>query len=198
MNEAKEEAKRKAQSIDSQKAKLGGISGGGSTMSSMASAFNDDGPRATYEPDVVCLCIFACVRACVLLPLARAHCVVDARAFTQVRTEAPKPRAPPKGKGMQLGSKSKNNNDALKALELEDELMAAAPARGGGGGGAAPPSPQAKAAAGESVALVVEEKMLVRMSKDGNLEAMEVRGELRMCVNSAESAFTRVQVRPHL
>jgi hypothetical protein len=99
---------------------------------------------------------------------------------------------------MQLGSKSKNNNDALKALELEDELMAAAPARGGGGGGAAPPSPQAKAAAGESVALVVEEKMLVRMSKDGNLEAMEVRGELRMCVNSAESAFTRVQVRPHL
>ena len=146
----------------------------------------------------VCVCVCVCVCASERLPLARVHCVVDARSLTQVRTEAPKPRAPPKGKGMQLGSKSKNNNDALKALELEDELMAAAPARGGGGGGAAPPSPQAKAAAGESVALVVEEKMLVRMSKDGNLEAMEVRGELRMCVNSAESAFTRVQVRPHL
>jgi hypothetical protein len=54
----------------------------------------------------------------------------------------------------------------------------------------------AKAAvtSGDSVSFTVEEKLLVKMNKDGAMESLEVRGELKMCVNSPESAFPRVQV----
>jgi len=165
MNEAKEEAKRKALTIDSQKSAKNkmGLGGMGNTGSSIAAAFSDDERPRHYEPDVV-------------------------------RTEAPpRSKAPPKGRGMQLGSKSKQSNDVLKALELEDELMSAPPARSSGGGSTAT-APKSNTSSGESVTLAVEEKLLVKMSKDGSLESLEVRGELKMCVNSADSSFTRVQV----
>mmetsp|Transcript_70647 Transcript_70647/g.103545 ORF Transcript_70647/g.103545 Transcript_70647/m.103545 type:complete len:511 (+) Transcript_70647:72-1604(+) len=166
MNEAKEEAKRKALTIDSQKSAKNkmGLGGMGNAGSSISAAFSDEDPPRQYEPDVV-------------------------------RNEAPaRAKAPPKGKGMQLGGKSKQSNDVLKAMELEDELMSSAPPPRSSGGGSASAAPKAKASSGESVTLAVEEKLLVKMSKDGSLESLEVRGELKMCVNSADSAFTRVQV----
>lgn len=165
MNEAKEEAKRKAQTIDSQKATKNkmGLGGMGSAGSSLASAFNDDEKPRHYEPDVV-------------------------------RTEPSRPKAPPKGRGMQLGSKNKGNTDMLKALELEDELVAAAPQRSAPSGGSVPKAVATAMSSSESVAFGIEEKLLVKMNKDGALESLEVRGELKMCVNSPDSAYPRVQV----
>ncbi|EKX36920.1 coatomer subunit delta [Guillardia theta CCMP2712] len=162
INEAKEEAKKKAAAIDSQKkGKMGGISG--MSSSGIASAFADDDRRPMYDAQVMST------------------------------NEPVRKTGPPKGKGMQLGSKTKQSNDVLKALEAEDELMgmvskASAPSAQSGGRQASAPS------ALQSVTLKIEEKLLVRLTRDGTLENLEVRGELKMCVNDPEAAYTRVQV----
>jgi len=165
INEAKEEAKRKAQSIDQAKAQRGGgsgMAGMGSSMGAISSAFQEEdrAPRS-YQPEAT-------------------------------YQEKPERKAPPKGKGMQLGSKSKVSNDMFAALEAEDSLVSAAPARpasmskpaaarGGGGGG-------------EAVTLEIHEKVSVKMSKDGALESLEVKGELKMTVQDGDAAYTRVQM----
>jgi coatomer subunit delta len=163
---AQEEAKRKAQSIDQAKAQRGGGSGlqGMGSMGASMASAFADEDRAP-------------------------------RAYqADFVPEQPQRKAPPKGKGMQLGSKSKQSNDVFAALEAEDSLVSAAPARpsakdkpaarGGGGGGGS----------GEAVMLDVQEKVLVKMSKDGALESLEVKGELKMMVQDADAAFTRVQM----
>ena len=63
--------------------------------------------------------------------------------------------------------------------------MAAAPQRpaASSGGGGSAPAKAAVSAASESVSLNVEEKLLVKMGRDGTLESLEVRGGLNMCVN---------------
>ncbi|KAJ1492827.1 Longin-like domain-containing protein [Baffinella frigidus] len=124
INEAKEEAKRKAQSIDQAKAQRGGgsgMAGMGSSMGAISSAFQEEdrAPRS-YQPEAT-------------------------------YQEKPERKAPPKGKGMQLGSKSK-------------------------------------------VTLEIHEKVSVKMSKDGALESLEVKGELKMTVQDGDAAYTRVQV----
>jgi hypothetical protein len=97
INEAKEEAKRRAHNIDAQKASrtkggmgMSGMSGGG--MGSAAGMFEDERkaniPRPEPESD-----------------------------YGSMRKGAP-----PKGKGMVLGSKSKQSNDVLKAIQAEDAL----------------------------------------------------------------------------
>jgi hypothetical protein len=97
INEAKEEAKRRAHTIDAAKASrtkggmgMSGISGGG--MGSAAGMFEDERkvnmPRPEPESD-----------------------------YGSMRKAAP-----PKGKGMVLGSKSKQSNDVLKAIQAEDAL----------------------------------------------------------------------------
>eukprot|EP00286_Rhodomonas_abbreviata_P017708 CAMPEP_0181318598 /NCGR_PEP_ID=MMETSP1101-20121128/17095_1 /TAXON_ID=46948 /ORGANISM="Rhodomonas abbreviata, Strain Caron Lab Isolate" /LENGTH=183 /DNA_ID=CAMNT_0023426085 /DNA_START=1 /DNA_END=548 /DNA_ORIENTATION=- len=107
---------------------------------------------------------------------------------------ARKPAGPPKGRGMQLGSKSKQSNDVFKALEAEDELMglvsapAAAPASSGA------PAPRAAPVSNEAVVLKVEEKLNVKLNKDGGVEALEIKGELKMLINDPEAAFVKVQV----
>ena len=45
--------------------------------------------------------------------------------MVRLETRDARPRAPPKGKGMQLGSKGKQNIDVLKALEAEDDMLKA-------------------------------------------------------------------------
>lgn len=42
--------------------------------------------------------------------------------------------------------------------------------------------------------LRAEERLVVRMSKDGNIDASEVKGELKMLINDAEASYTRVQI----
>jgi hypothetical protein len=110
INEAKEEAKRRAHTIDAQKAQrtkaglgLTGISGGSSMGGGGGGMFEDERkvsiPRSDPEPD-----------------------------YGMTRKSAP-----PKGKGMVLGSKGKQSNDVLRAIQAEDALAglsAPAPAPG--------------------------------------------------------------------
>jgi len=91
--------------------------------------------------------------------------------------------APPKkGKGLQLGSKSKGPMGAaglMAAMEAEGSMLdsassqpspiSAVGAAAGGGGGA-------------GISLVAEEKLAVTMSRDGGLQSMEVKGELQLLV----------------
>mmetsp|Transcript_36158 Transcript_36158/g.88996 ORF Transcript_36158/g.88996 Transcript_36158/m.88996 type:complete len:520 (+) Transcript_36158:188-1747(+) len=176
INEAKEEAKRKAVSIDQSKAQRAkaGLSGTGTGISGGpggGGGFLDDDRKAVsrvtdFEPEP--------------------------------EQQRARPKAPTKGKGMQLGSKTKQSQDVLRAMQAEDELMgmvepaAAAPARGSGP--AAKKSGPMSGGGGDGVNLKAEERLLVRMSKDGNIEAAEIKGELKMLIGDAESSYTRVQV----
>jgi hypothetical protein len=97
INEAKEEAKRRAHTIDAQKASrtkgglsMPGMSGGG--MGSAAGMFDDERKASTPRPE------------------------------PEADYGAMRKGAPPKGKGMVLGSKSKQSNDVLKAIQAEDAL----------------------------------------------------------------------------
>ncbi len=97
INEAKEEAKRRAHTIDAQKASrtkggigMSGMSGGG--MGSAAGMFDDERKASIPRPE-------------------------PESDYGSMRKAAP-----PKGKGMVLGSKSKQSNDVLKAIQAEDAL----------------------------------------------------------------------------
>jgi len=167
INEAKEEAKKKASAIDQNKAQRAkaGLGGMGGMGSSMQSAFQEEERKPVR--------------------------VFDAEG----QPEAPPPqqkKAPPKGKGMQLGSKTKQSTDVLKALEAEDALMGmAAPATAPA---AKADGPRKAAVSTEAVVLKVEEKVSVRLNKDGGVESLEVKGELKMLINDAEASFVKVQV----
>mmetsp|Transcript_51558 Transcript_51558/g.120955 ORF Transcript_51558/g.120955 Transcript_51558/m.120955 type:complete len:515 (+) Transcript_51558:226-1770(+) len=170
INEAKEEAKKKATAIDQTKAQRqkAGLGGMGSGMgSAMQGAFQDEGERKPVR-------------------------VFDSEGQPEA-APAPARKAPPKGKGMQLGSKTKQT-DVMKALEAEDELMgmapvAAAPAAKGGAAEARKVS-----VSNEAVVLKVEEKVCVRLNKDGGVESLEVKGELKMMINDPEASYVKVQV----
>lgn len=118
-----------------------------------------------------------------------------ARVSNAVEEERPRVRAPPKGKGMQLGSKTKQSQDVLRAMQAEDELMGMVEAPAAAPGPASKPKrPAGGGGGGEGVTLRAEERLVVRMSKDGNIDASEVKGELKMLINDAEASYTRVQV----
>jgi hypothetical protein len=100
--------------------------------------------------------------------------------------------------------------DVLRAMEAEDQLMgmsepASAPSRSSAGA-------KKPAAATEGyvvvlakpnsferwqthrglcrVTLKAEERIVVKMSKDGNIESSEVKGELKMMISDVESSYT--------
>ena len=110
INEAKEEAKRRAHTIDAQKAArtkggmgMSGISGGG--IGSAAAMFEDERRPGAPRPEP-----------------------------TEDYGAPRKSAAPPKGKGMVLGSKGKQSSDVLRAIQAEDALA-----------GLSAPAPSAKA-----------------------------------------------------
>lgn len=55
-------------------------------------------------------------------------------------------------------------------------------------------SPAAQLAALEPVTIVIEEKLVCQLKKDGGLEAMEVQGTMMLEVNNDEDAFCRVAI----
>eukprot|EP00744_Colponema_vietnamica_P003823 GILI01005802.1.p1 GENE.GILI01005802.1~~GILI01005802.1.p1 ORF type:complete len:536 (-),score=184.62 GILI01005802.1:109-1716(-) len=112
-------------------------------------------------------------------------------APSQPRVEketAPTVRAP--GKGMQLGSKVKKSESLMQALAQEAEV--AAPAAGGAAAAGAAAAP-AYNPLQEAVLVALEEKVSVKLSKDGGLENMEVKGDL--FVTCRDESKSRIAIR---
>lgn len=62
------------------------------------------------------------------------------------------------------------------------------------GPSAAAVTPAAALAAAEPVTIVIEEKLVCQLKKDGGLESMEVQGTMMLEVNNDEDAFCRVHI----
>jgi hypothetical protein len=92
-----------------------------------------------------------------------------------------------RSKGMQLG-KAKKAADMLNAMAKEGEVMA--PDVGPTASGVAAPS--AAALPSEPVSIQVDEKLLVRLNKDGGMENMEIQGTMSLMVLAEEAARIRV------
>lgn len=95
--------------------------------------------------------------------------------------------AKPAKKGMQLG-KAKKANDFLDSLRAEGEVMnvEAAPAAVGVAAPMIVPS--------EPVSIVVDEKLMVVLNKDGGVESMEVNGGMALQVLNEEDSRLKVNV----
>lgn len=92
-------------------------------------------------------------------------------------------------KGMQLGGKPKTNQ-FLEDLRAEGEPMEIERAV------ARPDAPAAMPVVrSESVSLVIEEKLVVRLGRNGGLESMEVQGNMLLEVKDEEHALIRVLVK---
>lgn len=115
--------------------------------------------------------------------------------------KARKPAAAPLGKGMQLGKKSRTNNmfeqvrgDLGPEEEVSAPLVSAA---------AAPAPARSTPAAASSAALdgqepvhvVLAETITARLSREGSLESMEVKGDLQLRIS--DSALTQVKLNLH-
>lgn len=91
----------------------------------------------------------------------------------------------PKPKGMQLG-KAKKANDFLDAMTKEGDVMSlgtsSAAAAGAGGAAAQALVPS------EPVSIAVDERLVVRLNKDGGMETMEVQGTMSLQVMQDDSA----------
>ncbi|KAL3154827.1 hypothetical protein ABBQ38_011369 [Trebouxia sp. C0009 RCD-2024] len=94
----------------------------------------------------------------------------------------------PAKKGMQLG-KAKKANDFLDSLRAEGEVMnnvEAAPAAAGVAAPLVVPS--------EPVSIVVDEKLMVVLNKDGGVESMEVNGGMALQVLNEEDSRLKVSI----
>jgi len=93
-----------------------------------------------------------------------------------------------KPKGMQLG-KAKKANDFLDSLAKEGEVMTPDV----GSAAAAGPAAAAALVPGEPVSIAVDERLAVRLNKDGGMENMEIQGTMSLQVQQDDSARIRVQ-----
>ena len=96
---------------------------------------------------------------------------------------APPARTGP-SKGMKLAKDKKN--DLLSALEVPSAGTAST------GGGLAAPSAPAVVAPSDPVNVSIEEKLTVRMNKEGGLQHMEVQGTLVLLCTDEQAAFVQV------
>ena len=102
------------------------------------------------------------------------------------RARAPSPAAPGGGggggkpsKGMQLGKSGQKTDNLLTQLSKEDAM--GPPVRRPGAAAAAPASASSPAqAVGENVRVVVREKLVVELEKDGTVKRVEVKGEMKL------------------
>ena len=92
-------------------------------------------------------------------------------------------------KGMKLGKDKKT--DLLSAME--GELGGGAGAAKSTGGGYAEPA--APAAPADPVSVSIEEKLSVKMNKEGGLQHMEVQGTLVLLCTTEEAAYVQVGLR---
>jgi hypothetical protein len=117
--------------------------------------------------------------------------------FQQAPAPAPKP-APPKvvAKGMKLGGMGAagKKDSLMAAMAMEDNLM---PAATGGAAfgfdlGAAPtPAPVVPST---PLSLILEEKIAVRMNREGSIETCEVKGSLTLTANTEAGMHALVAV----
>ncbi|PWN50437.1 hypothetical protein IE53DRAFT_379761 [Violaceomyces palustris] len=190
--EAKEELKRRAKQLELQRrdaarrGQMGGGYGGGSTISGGYSSI----PRQ-FEP-----------------PISQAP------VQTGFNNQASAPAAKPfKGKGMQLGKKSKGS-DLLGAIGGDlstEEAASAAPLLSQAQTSTAPAggSPAARQAVTnanvdpidiigavpeESVHLVVKERISMTGNRDGGIESLEIKGDLFLKVTDPSLAKLKIQV----
>ncbi|KAJ3414872.1 Coatomer subunit delta [Chytridiales sp. JEL 0842] len=106
-------------------------------------------------------------------------------------SSAPSSR-PSGGKGMQLGRKQKT--DALvEAIKTEEGIVDEGPAVTSSIAGT---PPHAAPVHHESVHIVIEEKVSVKVSRDGGLENMEVKGTMQLRVSDPSKAQLRIALRP--
>uniref|UniRef100_A0A7S0BJU1 Coatomer subunit delta n=1 Tax=Rhodosorus marinus TaxID=101924 RepID=A0A7S0BJU1_9RHOD len=111
------------------------------------------------------------------------------------------------GKGMAL-SKGKKQDSFLEQMRAEGEMVDALPSmmkKPTTAAAAAPSMPYAPVS--EAVHLTTIERLTLKMSKDGGLEKLEVKGDLSMAISDPEKASIRVhmnlgdnskfQLRPH-
>eukprot|EP00164_Ancoracysta_twista_P001848 GFYU01002429.1.p1 GENE.GFYU01002429.1~~GFYU01002429.1.p1 ORF type:complete len:528 (+),score=114.23 GFYU01002429.1:155-1738(+) len=184
MREAKEEAARRQEKIDRERAErarsgiepMGGI--GSSSMSSMGSGSMSQSTNLFNLEDKSSSNIPSETRASLSAPAGSAK--------------------PGGGKGMALGKGMKlgggggiaKASDLMSQLKVEDGLeeVSARPV------GAAAAIAQAQTGPTESVHLAVEEKVSVRLNTDSMLEHMEVKGTLQLKVSDPDCAHLRVLV----
>eukprot|EP00741_Cyanophora_paradoxa_P012376 tig00020610_g11958.t1 len=177
MNDAKEEMKRKVEGIEKQKA--ADLKMAKSIQGAMGPGGSAGGWTSSQS-------------------LRREQDELAARAPrygappTEERPTAPSPAAArPAGKGMQLGSKAGGGrtNDLLAALKAEGEIVEEAP-----------PVVMNKVAnkvetPTDPVVLVVDEKLVVQMDRDGGLQNMEVKGDLSLRVADPDAACLKLLVK---
>lgn len=100
------------------------------------------------------------------------------------------------GKGMQLGKAKKGASDFLDSLRAEGEsIQEATEARAGAGRGPAASAASAPAPPAEPVVILVAEKVMVALNKDGGVRDMEVQGSMSLQVLAEESACIVVDIR---
>ncbi|KAI9331359.1 hypothetical protein BDR26DRAFT_1010996 [Obelidium mucronatum] len=97
------------------------------------------------------------------------------------------PAARPLGKGMQLGKKQNTTDAMFEAIKKDEGLVENKPAAARGGSSA--PVSNVRH---ESVHIAIDERISARVSRDGGLENMEVKGKMELKVTDAAKAHFRV------
>ncbi|KAJ3220352.1 Coatomer subunit delta [Dinochytrium kinnereticum] len=99
-------------------------------------------------------------------------------------------RAAPAGKGMQLGRKQKN--DALfEAIKTEEGIEATTDRSAGQAS-----NPGSQSSHTEGIHVNVEEKINLRVNRDGALENMEVKGTLTLLVRDSKKPGIKLKLKP--
>ncbi|KAL0259520.1 coatomer subunit delta [Diplodia seriata] len=116
-------------------------------------------------------------------------------SYNAAKNETKKPM-PVRGKGMQLGKKSKTTNmfDAVRA-DLGADAEASAPLVSSAPTPAVAPSAPARASLSgdrESVHITLAEAINARLSREGSLEHFEVKGDMQLRIS--DSALTQVRL----
>ena len=192
MQEAKQEAKRKAEGIakqreDMKKLQAMGGGGGGGEAKHGRYASMEGGMGSTgggYEPD----------------DRDRQREIEREREEKErerARAKASSPAAVGPGgvkaKGMQL-SKAKKTDDFFTQLNKEEKL--AVPVRSSAAASAAGGAAAASSAAAvktDNVRVVVREKLLVELEKDGSVKRVEVKGEVKLQILDPDFARISIQ-----
>lgn len=177
INQARDEARRKAQDIDQQKAQMraamaaAGGGGGGGKYSSYGSESMRGGDRYG-PPSSMSASSSATSRDLESPPAPRA---------TSPTAAASKPKA----KGMQL-SKAKKSDEFFAQLNKEDNKLAASAKPAAAAAGASTAAAAASSASsllnGKSVRVLLDEKLVAEVDKEGGVRRVELKGEVKLTV----------------
>eukprot|EP00735_Rhodelphis_limneticus_P009569 TRINITY_DN2820_c0_g1::TRINITY_DN2820_c0_g1_i1::g.5768::m.5768 TRINITY_DN2820_c0_g1::TRINITY_DN2820_c0_g1_i1::g.5768 ORF type:complete len:541 (-),score=153.12,sp/Q5ZL57/COPD_CHICK/41.06/5e-134,Adap_comp_sub/PF00928.16/6.4e-28,Clat_adaptor_s/PF01217.15/0.00022 TRINITY_DN2820_c0_g1_i1:103-1680(-) len=91
----------------------------------------------------------------------------------------------PAPKGLQLGKAKKTTDDFYEAMKAEGAVMETPVATESKKAGAAPSAAKVSTA---DIRIVVDEKLLLVMNRDGGVENMEIKGEMALTVSNPDTA----------